>query len=318
MLRLTPILGQTLLLLTAPLAFGQGGPACSPGGLQLPRLGLLQGYSAPVRLLLRVDPSLVGGQAVLLLEEDMGRPLPPGACTGDLRGRIFALRPVRPGGRASWIAGDGLAGGWPRLRALAWPSGGGWGDVHVSNCLSGGSASGDDWVPGEPGVLITEIQKDPTGVPDAAGEWFEVTNLGPVAVDLEGWSVSDRGWDHALLSAGGAGILVLPGQAVVLAREADPVINGGVRVDGVYAGMTLGNGSDEVFLIRPNGTLADGVAYDDGLLWPDEPGRSLSLDPGGFDRAANDLGASWCSAETPIGGGPDSGSPGWINPDCSG
>ena len=310
-----PILGHLVLLLS-PVTAAQESNACAPAGYQLPSFSILRGPTGPARALLRVDASLVGGQAVLLLEGEPGRPLPPGGCTHGLRGCIIGLRPVRPGGRAGWLTGQVPVAGWPRVRALAWPAGGSWDDVHVSNLLAApgpGGASGCS-----KGMVLTEIQKDPTVVPDSLGEWLEVTNIGPVTVDLEGWTLADHGGDHAVLEAGGAGILVHPGQAVVLGREVDPVLNGGIQVDVAYAGMILGNGVDEVLLVRPDGSLADQVIYDDGHLWPDEPGRSISLDPSQTDAGSNDDGESWCPAYTPIGGGPDCGTPGVANKPCTG
>ena len=166
-------------------------------------------------------------------------------------------------------------------------------------------------------VVISEIMKDPEKVSDSGGEWFELYNPTAQAVNVEGWSVSDLGSDFTILSNGGKGLWIEAGKALVLGRSADPAVNGGVHVDGTYSGMTLANGSDEVQLRLPDGRLVDTVAYDDGLTFPDDPGRSLSLDPQAMDSASNDLGSWWCSAgETWGGPSTDHGSPGRPNVPC--
>ncbi len=60
----------------------------------------------------------------------------------------------------------------------------------------------------------------------------------------------------------------------------------------------------------------DRVAWDDGLTFPDVPGRSISLDPASFSGTANDAGANWCSGRSLFSTGPDLGTPGAANPSC--
>jgi hypothetical protein len=166
-------------------------------------------------------------------------------------------------------------------------------------------------------LLVTEFMKDPSAVSDTSGEWIEVHNPLPWRLNLEGWSIgNDAGPEHVIAN-GGAGVYVLPGGYAVLGRNADPATNGGVAVDYVYSTTSLGNGADEIVLRKRNGQVADRVAYDDGVLWPDLAGQSISLTPSATDPAANDDPANWCHAVSAIGGaGSDLGTPGAANDVC--
>ena len=166
-------------------------------------------------------------------------------------------------------------------------------------------------------VVITEFMKDPSHVSDTRGEWIEIYNPMPWRLNIEGWSLGDDDGPEHVIDNGGAGVYVRPGEYFVLAREADPTLNGGVNVDYVYTGVSLGNGADEIVLRRRNGLTADRVAYDDGVLWPDQSGQSIGLDPLLLDASANDDGGSWCHAtSTFAGGNPDTGTPGAANDPC--
>lgn len=166
-------------------------------------------------------------------------------------------------------------------------------------------------------AVITEFMKDPSAVSDTSGEWIEVHNPLPWRLNLEGWSIgNDAGPEHVIAN-GGAGVFVLPGQYLVLGRNGDPATNGGVLVDYVYTTTSLGNGADEIVLRKRNGQVADRVAYDDGVLWPDQAGQSISLTPTAMDPALNDDPASWCHAVSSIAGtGSDLGTPGAPNDTC--
>ena len=166
-------------------------------------------------------------------------------------------------------------------------------------------------------VAVTEFLKDPTQVSDTNGEWIEIQNLLPWRVNLEGWSLGDDGGAQHVIANGGLGVFLRPGEFFVLARNADPALNGGVLVDYAYSSFSLGNGADQIVLRRRNGQIADRVAYDDGVLWPDQPGQSISLAPEATDPGANDDPANWCHATSVIGAGnTDTGTPGAANDTC--
>ena len=308
----------TLLLTFTSAAAAQLDDRCAPPGMRAPLLSRLAVAGGPDRLHLQTDPLLVGGVAALLIEGAAGPALPPGPCTTGLSGRLIGFEVVRPTGRATWEVPLEVAGVLGSVRALAWPSLGAWSDAHRSNrvVLPPHQSAGAS----QPGasLVITEFQKDPTTVPDGLGEWIEVTNPGTAAVDIEGWVLADHGSDQTVLDNFGLGIVVPPGGSVVLGKEKSPGANGGIPVDAVYDGMTLSNSSDEIVLIRPSGKVEDEVVYDDGVLWPDDPGKAIALDPGATDTTANDDGAAWCSSSAVIGAGPDTGTPGAVNDSCGG
>ena len=108
-------------------------------------------------------------------------------------------------------------------------------------------------------VIISRVMADPTLVPDDRGEWIELANLGSDSTDLRGWqlrSAHDPGFTIA------RSLMVPPGETVVLGRNGDSTMNGGVHVDLVYTGIVLGNSGDWVVLRDASGVTADSVEWD--------------------------------------------------------
>jgi hypothetical protein len=166
-------------------------------------------------------------------------------------------------------------------------------------------------------VIITEFMKDPNSVSDTDGEWIELFNPHPRRVNLEGMVLSDGGTNSHTINNGGNGLFLRPGRYMVLGNNDDQVTNGGVPVRYRYTSFTLGNSSDSIILTAPNGILIDQVDYDDGVLWPDTAGSSISLRPTNLDAMDNDNPANWCHSTTPI--GPlnfDTGTPRVVNDPC--
>ena len=271
---------------------------------------------AGTSLLLDGGLEMAGVRAVLLALDPLGRPL---AATGGERVRPLATVRLDSTGRYRWPLPSAAHGNLPPLVALALPPGGpaagvtsGW--LKLPPQRSSGARPRLD---GQ--IVVTEFLKDPTTVSDAKGEWLELYNPGAVTVDVEGWVLSDLGSDATVLDNSGLGIPIAPGGYLVLGRERDPNLNGDVKVDIVYTGFTLSNGADEIRLSTPGGKLVDELLYDDGVLWPDTPGRSISLRPDALDASANDDGANWCHGDTPISGSnPNTGTPGKLNDSCGG
>jgi hypothetical protein len=159
-------------------------------------------------------------------------------------------------------------------------------------------------------VVITEVMADPTRVPDANGEWFELYNRTSTTFDLDGLTVRDDGGDSFTVTGE---LLLRPRRETVLGPNDDFVTNGRVIVSfGYGAAMTLANGSDE--LILDNGVIElDRVAWD--ASYPLAPGTSLTLHPELANAAANDVALSWCTATSSYGRG-DLGTPGRENDPC--
>jgi hypothetical protein len=164
-------------------------------------------------------------------------------------------------------------------------------------------------------LLVTEFMKDPQAVTDTRGEWIELFNANLFDVDIEGWVLSDLAGDSTVLTNGGSGIVVPARRAAVLARNADPLLNGGVTAVATYSGFALGNGADQIVLSDLNGQLVDLVDYLDGPTWPDRAGASVSLSPRAWLTGHDDVARAWCEGESPMLGG-DLGTPGYMNDTC--
>ncbi|MEL6797107.1 MAG: lamin tail domain-containing protein [Planctomycetota bacterium] len=163
-------------------------------------------------------------------------------------------------------------------------------------------------------LVITEVFANPDEVPDADGEWFEVFNPCLEPVDLRGLTIRDATGTPQTISAL-APVLVPPQSFAVLAREADPLINGGVPVDYEYSGsLSLNNGGDSIIIER-DGKLVDAFEYEGSSV---RAGVSLSLDPSrSSSPICNDDLQNWCDA-TIVFSGASLGTPGEINDVCAG
>ncbi|GEM_PF-1220233 len=189
------------------------------------------------------------------------------------------------------------------------------GAVNDSCGGGGGGTAVADLVAGD--LIITEIMKEPSAVPDNRGEWFEIYNNTAGVVDLDGLQVFDTSvaaqTDKITVSGQ---VLVAAGAYAVLGRRADVATNGGVTLDYAYGtGHTLGNAADETFLY--NGTdVIDSVSWDNGFTFPDPSGAAMILDPDHLNATDNDDGNNWCVATSSYGDG-DLGTPGAANDSCA-
>ncbi|MDP2313436.1 MAG: lamin tail domain-containing protein [Pseudomonadota bacterium] len=170
----------------------------------------------------------------------------------------------------------------------------------------------DERAPNEGDLVLTEIMKDPDPTPDETGEWFELTNVADVAIELDGLTVTDEGGTGFVLATND---VLDPGAVYVLAVSADTALNDGVTPDYVYsvADLRLGNG-DEQLVLSFAGETIDQVAYDEDF--PDEAGKSLSLDPSAFTAADNDDAEEWCEGDGDYGTEGNQGTPGEWNDEC--
>ncbi len=190
---------------------------------------------------------------------------------------------------------------------------GGWGTPGAPNyaCTDVGDALPlIDVLEGE--LVITEIMKDPLAVDGAFGEWVEIRNDAPSAVDLLGLELVDEEGEGIQieqpyrLEAGGY---------AVFAASDDPGLNGGLPevVAAWGIAFSLRNSEDEVTL-RFGTRVFDTVIYDNGDTFPDPEGVSFGTSPG-VGAADNDAGAAWCEATQAYGDG-DLGTPGGPNGVC--
>ncbi len=190
-------------------------------------------------------------------------------------------------------------------------------DLQANDCAGG---LVDEGLIPTGAVVVTEILKNPVSPLDDAGttnidegEWFEVTNVWTLPVNLATWTFSDDGnQTYDLPDVGG--LIVNPGGTLVFC--ADTMTPGAVDCDYeyIYLGFQLANSDDEIFLSLGADTI-DEVWY--GTEFPNTNGRSLSLDPLSYDDTENDDGGNWCSGTYEFHLN-NFGTPGTINPTCAG
>jgi hypothetical protein len=167
-------------------------------------------------------------------------------------------------------------------------------------------------------IVICEIMKDPSFVSDANGEWFEVRNRSNQAIDLEGWKLGDAGTSvHTIHGVNGT-MIIQPKAYFVFGVNSNTLTNGGINVGYKYpSSFSLSNAADEIRLVDTNGVIIDVVDYDDGIFWPDDAGKSISLNRGLIDSVLNDDGANWCSSLNPmVGANTDYATPRLANNTC--
>ncbi|GAB4319856.1 MAG: hypothetical protein Kow0059_14020 [Candidatus Sumerlaeia bacterium] len=164
-------------------------------------------------------------------------------------------------------------------------------------------------------VIITEFMADPNGS-DAEREWFELFNPGTTPIDINGWGIHDTGGSYHRIDAGGP-LLIMPKAYRVLARHADPAINGGVPADLVYNSVVLSNtGPDELELYRGSIKI-DGVRFNGGseglgpanVDWGGVKSGSSRIMTGNYQNGRT---ANFADSTIPYGDG-GNGSPGALN-----
>lgn len=157
-----------------------------------------------------------------------------------------------------------------------------------------------------PDVVIAEVMIDPQDVYDSRGEWIELANHGDAPAQLAGWTITDGRLERAVLPD----LTLAPGDQIVLARHADPFVNGGAEPDWVYGNqIVLYNPSDRLILTNADGVVEDRVDWYPGTGLQAPQGRSLSRRQ--LDADPSDP-ASWCASTTVMVRG-DLGSPGGAN-----
>jgi len=159
-------------------------------------------------------------------------------------------------------------------------------------------------------LIITEVMQNPLAVGDSSGEYFEVYNTTAAPIDMQGYEIIDESGSaterHTIST-----LLVPANGYVVLGLNGDTTTNGGVTVDYVYSGVSLGNGTDGIIL-DCTGTIIDQVVWDNGATFPDPNGISMELAASAFDATSNDIGTNWGESTGTISGG-DAGTPGAAN-----
>lgn len=165
-------------------------------------------------------------------------------------------------------------------------------------------------------LVVTELLANPEGVADGEGEWFELAALS--SGDLNGLRIGKAGvWETKpveWLGEVGNCVEVGAGDYVVVAHEADPLINCGLpSVDGVFD-MALNNSGSSLMI---GFDVAGQVELWDEVTWTTTPAGQTYSFGGAPDAAANDDVAAWCAGVGVYGCG-DQGTPDLANPSCGG
>jgi beta-lactamase superfamily II metal-dependent hydrolase len=155
-------------------------------------------------------------------------------------------------------------------------------------------------------LRISELQRNPSVVPDSSGEYLEVVNVGSAPLALDGLQLSDNAGTVTLAS----NYQLVPGRALLFQIDGAPSRNGGqpLGVALPFSSLALANTSDSVTLQR-GGVTIDGVSY--GAGFPGGNGVAAErvdlLAPSGTAGAWN-----FADATTVYGAG-DRGTPGASN-----
>ncbi|MFT5433446.1 MAG: hypothetical protein ACI9OJ_004152, partial [Myxococcota bacterium] len=164
------------------------------------------------------------------------------------------------------------------------------------------------------GVKINELMVNPADTNDTAGEWIELYNYTDVAVDVDGWILTDDLQSLQTHVIDNGGPLEIPALGyLVLCRLGDSNLNGGVDCDYEYGnGYAMSNNSDEVVLQNDLGVEVGRVEYDGGLNFPDTNGAGASIGLNYWGVEDINLGPNWSSATNTYGTS-DKGTPGAQN-----
>ena len=162
----------------------------------------------------------------------------------------------------------------------------------------------DDLVYGDSSIVISEIMINPSAVSDSYGEWFEVVNMTDMTIDLQGWTIKDGDENGHIINNIGNTLLISPGEYIVLSRNNDFSINGGLISDYVYEGISFSNSEDAILLMNVEGEIIDEVQYTNS--WPILSGSSIEIHDLNLNNNDN---FNWFSATSIYGDG-DFGTPG--------
>jgi Lamin Tail Domain len=176
-----------------------------------------------------------------------------------------------------------------------------------------GTAGSCDEPAPAPSLVISEIMRNPAAVSDIVGEWLEIHNPTADAVDLLNWSIGDESSEYHVITES---IEIEPGGYAVIARNADPAVNGGVAADyATGSAMVLLNSGDTVVINDRYGQFVDSFSWTNSDLFPRPNGGSIARTDASLSALApGDDASGWCATSTQYGDG-DRGTPGAAN-DC--
>ncbi len=158
-------------------------------------------------------------------------------------------------------------------------------------------------------LVISEIMPNPKVEP--AEEWFEITNTGATAFDLNALALDRAGDTRApdVITAADCKSIA-PGGFALFARSNDPAANGMLPTVDATFGFTMPNTAGDVQVL-------DGTTVLDAVTWAKSTdGISSQLSPAQLTTTANDSAANFCPGTTPYGDGMNQGTPKAANLPC--
>ena len=111
-------------------------------------------------------------------------------------------------------------------------------------------------------LCISEIHRDPMRVPDANGEYLELTNISGAPVSLRGLRISTNSTAFTIA----ADVMLVPGRPLAVLRDGYPGRNGGLPIGLVspFGALSLGNSSDTLS-VRSGFVSIASVSYSGGF-----------------------------------------------------
>jgi hypothetical protein len=125
-----------------------------------------------------------------------------------------------------------------------------------------------------------------------------------MTIDLQGWTIKDGDENGHIINNIGNTLFISPGEYIVLSRNNDFSINGGLISDYVYEGISFSNSEDAILLMNVEGEIIDEVQYTNS--WPILSGSSIEIHDLNLNNNDN---FNWFSATSIYGDG-DFGTPG--------
>jgi hypothetical protein len=170
-------------------------------------------------------------------------------------------------------------------------------------------------------LVITEIMPRPLANNNGPAEWFEVTNTGTTAFDLNGLGLDRAGDSRAPdIVSGATCISLAPGAFAVFARGADPATNGGLDMVAATFGLSMVDTAGNVEVVDPASCGATAPytcsSVYDAVSWSTSTkGASSQVKPGMYTTVANDTspGANFCPGVSAYGNAGNLGTPGADN-----
>ena len=179
-------------------------------------------------------------------------------------------------------------------------------------CVDGGCAEVPEAPQAFGELVISEVLRDSVFGPPDEGEWVEVYNPGPVALDLRGCHLGDA----ALVIEGAAPVAVPAGGYGVIRSSASAT--SGPSATAVIPSLALGNVAGQITLTCEQGIIDD-IAYT--LGWPGQEGVAMQVDAGVLAGDApaimNNALDAWCAGTEPYGTDGALGTPGGPNTACA-